>query len=61
MDVTVFDYIVGTFIGLFPGIMAYCYMGIQMKEAATGGVNIGMVVSVVGTIISIFLVSSKAW
>ena len=31
-----------------------------MAEAATGGVNVGMIVTVIGTILSIVLISWKA-
>ena len=55
-----YDYIKGTALGVLPGVIAYCYMGSKIKDMSEGGIDIGMVVTVIGTIFSIFVISKKA-
>ena len=57
---SLYDYVVGTALGLIPGVVAYCYMGSKLNDMVDGEIDIGMVCSVVGTILSIIGISYMA-
>jgi len=53
-------YLSGTILGLIPGTVAYCYMGYKLKEAYEDGVDFGRAVTIIATIIMVYVISVKA-
>mmetsp|Transcript_22593 Transcript_22593/g.49491 ORF Transcript_22593/g.49491 Transcript_22593/m.49491 type:complete len:239 (-) Transcript_22593:519-1235(-) len=59
--VSILDYTLATALGLLPGIVMYCWIGISMKNlAATGGADWTLYVSIAFSLVSIVLISKQA-
>ena len=51
------DYAIGTLIGITPGIIVYCYLGVKMREAYEEGIDITMIIILVIIILCIYLIT----
>ena len=56
-DMGMFDFALGTFIGLIPPVLAECYIGSQMKAIAEEGADFNLVVTIVLTVVSVVVIS----
>ena len=59
-SVTFYDYVLGTTIGLFPGVVAFSYMAVKMENISNNGLDPVTLISIIGTFLSIFVISYKA-